>query len=338
MTAVAVHCGVFIHCAITYNTLYILSLGCFWTFSALQVGSCITTISCFIITLYTITDDSSLTGSMLHTDSFNDKSLWWPQSSAHPRFSHHLQVVCVPLNEKHPIFHPSLEVHFSYGLNEPLIPETAQVLRLKVRKNLLATRGVGVEFPSAGAQTLLVRAEDYSERSGGELDNPLLVRHFQRLYWLQEGAIMLGMKMHLLKDGSPLWKSKQTPCFATHSSGVRLGPAASEPEAQGTSDWFLSASRETSDGGREEEGSSACCCCGVTQVDLPLTVHRCVCVCCFSSAGTGANSVMAYTHILILSALFCFYVLFVRFNILFDSLKLFASSFRHKNLSHISSN
>ncbi len=204
------------------------------------MGTCITVIICFIIILYAITGDSSLTGLMLHTDSFNDKSLWWPQSSAHPRFSQHLQVVCVPLNEKHPVFHPSLKVHFGYGLNEPLIPETAQVLRLKVRKNLLAARGVGVEFPSAGAQTLLVRAEDYSERSGGELDNPLLVRHFWRLYRLQEGAIMLEMKMHLLKDASPLCKSKQTPRFATHSSSVRLGPAASEPEAQGTSDWFLS--------------------------------------------------------------------------------------------------
>lgn len=115
---------------------------------------------------------------MLHTDSFNDKSPWWPQSPAHPRLSQHLQVVCVPLNEKHQIFHPSLKVHLRYGLNEPLIPEAAQVLRLEVHKNLLATRSIGVEFPSAGAQTLLVRAKDNSERGGGELDNPLLVRHF----------------------------------------------------------------------------------------------------------------------------------------------------------------
>lgn len=59
--------------------------------------------------------------------------------------------------------------------------------------------------------------------------------------------------MYLLKGGPPLWKPKQRPCFATHSSSVRLNPAVSEPEAPGATDWFLSASRETSDGGREEE-------------------------------------------------------------------------------------
>lgn len=114
---------------------------------------------------------------MSPTDSFNDESLWRPQGSAHPRLSQHLQVVGVALNEKHHVFHPSLEMHFGHGLNEPLIPEAPQVLRLEV----------GEDFPAAAAaaaaaggvaQTLLVRPEDDGERGGGELDEPLLVRHF----------------------------------------------------------------------------------------------------------------------------------------------------------------
>lgn len=115
---------------------------------------------------------------MLHTDGFDDKSLWRPQSPAHPRFPQHLQVVRVPLNEKHQILHPSLEEHLGHGLHEPLVPEAAQVLRLEVRKNLLAARDAGVELPCAGAQTLLVRAEDDCERGGGELDDPRRERHF----------------------------------------------------------------------------------------------------------------------------------------------------------------
>lgn len=54
--------------------------------------------------------------------------------------------------------------------------------------------------------------------------------------------------------------------------------AATDPEAQRPTDWFLPASRETSDGGREEEeeeGSSACC--RVTQVDLPVTAACLLC-------------------------------------------------------------
>ncbi|TNN75236.1 hypothetical protein EYF80_014473 [Liparis tanakae] len=54
------------------------------------------------------------------------------------------------------------------------VSRTAQILRLKVRENLLSTRGIGIGFPSAGAQTPLVRTEDDGERSGGELDEPLL--------------------------------------------------------------------------------------------------------------------------------------------------------------------
>lgn len=163
--------------------------------------------SCIAI-YYIIIGYCALTGLMLHTDSFDDKPLRWPQGSPHPRFSQHLQVVRVPLNEKHIIFHPSLKVNFSYGLGESFIPETAQVLRFEVRKDLLSARRVGVEFSSTGAQTLLVRAEDHGERSGGELDDPRLVRHFWRLYRLQGGEIMLGIKMHLLKESFPLWKSR----------------------------------------------------------------------------------------------------------------------------------
>lgn len=69
---------------------------------------------------------------------------------------------------------------------------------------------------------------------------------------------MLGKSMHLLNDSSPLWKPGETPRFATHSSNVRLDPIVSERGAPEATNWFLSASRETSDGGREEEGPAAC--------------------------------------------------------------------------------
>lgn len=140
-----------------------------------------------------------------HTDSFNDKSLRWPQSPAHPRFPQHLQVAGVALNEKHEVFHPSLKVHLSYSLDQSLIPETSRVLRFKVFENLLTARTGAAEFPSAGAHTLLVRAENYSQRSCWELNKSLLVRHFKAFLWAPE---TLETKTHALKGSSLIQKSK----------------------------------------------------------------------------------------------------------------------------------
>lgn len=132
------------------------------------------------------------------THGFDGEALWRPQSPAHPRLPQHLQMTAIPLNEKNGVLHPTLKVHLSHGFHQSFIPEAAQVLGLKIHKDLLPVGVVGAAA-SSSSRAVLLPPQHHSQRGCWQLHHPLLLRHY---------SVVFGQNMDFNTLSSPSNKGR----------------------------------------------------------------------------------------------------------------------------------